>query len=131
VAYTCTAKGKTISVCQGAKTIVYRYGALGHPELEVVSTGADGKAHLAKITGGGDGSQTSVRFSNAGYEYVVYSAVLGSLTDHPGEASSGVVVMQGDNEVSTIDCPESGPRQHVTVLMSVEEETEEWVLGWL
>jgi hypothetical protein len=130
VRYTCAVKGKVISVCEGA-ALSYRYGGLGRPELELTSTGADGKAHLARITGGGGGSQTSLRFSNAGYEYIVFSASQGELASQPGKRSSGVVVMQEGKEISRLDCSEKGERQILSVSRSVEEDRDERYNGWL
>ncbi len=112
VIYSCRLKQHRVSVCASARAIAYRYGSDSKTALEIVSDGADGRAHLGTVRGPGrGGAQTGLRFSNGGYDYIVYSAVGGTETVAPGRQWSGLVVMKGGEEVSSSTCPESGPPQ--------------------
>ena len=87
--YSCSFKHKAVSVCATDRAVTYRYGAPGRTDLKITSNGADGHAHLGTARGPGrGGAQTSLRFSNGGYEYIVYSAVGGTDTAAPGRAWS-------------------------------------------
>ncbi|MGH1556876.1 hypothetical protein ACRAWD_01925 [Caulobacter segnis] len=56
-----------------------------------------------------------MRFSNQGYEYIVYSAIGGTDTEVAGRRWSGLVVMKGGDQVSNQQCPAAGPGQQSTV----------------
>ncbi|MET3665153.1 hypothetical protein [Caulobacter sp. 1776] len=114
--YVCPFKQKTVSVCVTDRTATYRYGPAGKTDLTIASNGADGRAHLGTARGPGrGGEQTSLRFSNGGYEYIVYSAIGGTDTAVPGRHWSGLVVMKGADEVSSMECPARGPAQRFTL----------------
>ncbi|USQ96996.1 hypothetical protein [Caulobacter sp. RL271] len=114
--YSCAFKQKTVSVCATDRTVTYRYGAANKTDLTIVSDGADGKAHATSIRGPGRGGfQTSLRFSNQGYEYIVYSAIGGADTEVAGRRWSGLVVMKGGDQVSNQECPTAGPGQRFTL----------------
>jgi len=114
--YVCPFKQKTVSVCATDRTVIYRYGPAGKTDLTIASNGADGRGHLGTVRGPGrGGAQTSLRFSNGGYEYIVYSAIGGTDTAVPGRQWSGLVVMKGANEVSSAECPARGPAQRFTL----------------
>lgn len=111
--YACPFGKSAVSVCATDHTVTYRHAANGKMDLTIASTGKDGRAHLSTIVGGGGGRQTSLRFSNAGHEYIVYSAGYGALTEVAGQTASGLVVMQGgDRQVSSRQCPVKGKAQH-------------------
>jgi len=114
VAYSCNFGRKAVSVCLGANTATYRYGPLGKPEMSLTSNGRDGRLHRELVTGAGGGTQVHFRFSNAGHEYIVYVGVQGALHSHPGDRWSGLVVMRGDEQVSSQDCPRNGLLQQWT-----------------
>lgn len=132
--YICAFKQKTVSVCATNRTVTYRYGAAGKTDLTIVSDGADGKTHATSIRGPGRGGfQTSMRFSNNGYEYIVYSAIGGSETAVPGRHWSGLVVMKGGDQVSNQECPTTGPGQQFTFDTApsfVPDETKPEFQAW-
>ena len=114
--YACAFKEKAVSVCATNRVVTYRYGASGKIDLKITSNGSDGHAHLGTARGpGGGGEQTSLRFSNDGYEYIVYSAIGGTGTDVAGRHWSGLVVMKGGQEISSVQCPARGPAQRFTL----------------
>lgn len=114
VAYSCTLGRKVVSVCISAgRQVTYRYGPLGKPEMTVVSTGQDGKAHRNEVMLASGGNQQHLRFSNGGYEYLIYSGITGPSFDPPNVRSSGLVVMRGANEVSSKECSRNGELQRL------------------
>lgn len=114
--YACAFKSGAVSVCATDRRVTYRHGAFGKTDLTITSTGADGHAHLDTQRGPGQGGQqTSLRFSNAGYDYIVYAATGGADTAVPGRHWSGLVVMKAGQEVSSVECPSSGPAQRFTL----------------
>ncbi|HWT51758.1 MAG TPA: hypothetical protein VN113_06220, partial [Caulobacter sp.] len=112
--YACPFGKSAVSVCATDRTVTYRHAANGKTDLTITSTGKDGRAHLSTIVGGGGGHQTSLRFSSAGHDYIVYSAVYGALTEAAGRRASGLVVMRGpDRQISSRQCPVGGKAQRL------------------
>ena len=130
VVFSCGIGTKTASVCVGRQTVDYRYGTLGAPEITIASTGADGAAHVSTLSGAGGGSQSAVRFSNAGYDYVVHAMEAGRYTDTPGRASAGVTVLHGDATVADLKCADPAHHQFSTSDIPAQEETEERYQAW-
>jgi hypothetical protein len=130
VLYTCTLGRAVVSVCEGPGAISYRYGPIGKPDLSVSSSGTDGKLHAGVITGGGGGRQDSLRFSNHGYEYIVYSAVAGSLTGTPGLKTSGLTVMKWPETVSERACGQTPSPRLTAPRALVTEEPDERYEMW-
>lgn len=115
VAYSCALGRKVVSVCITAgRRVTYRYGPLGKPEMTVASTGQDGKAFRNEVMLSGGGNQQHLRFNNGGYEYVVYSGITGPGFDPPNVRSSGLVVLRGNDEVSSKECPRNGELQRIS-----------------
>ena len=115
VAYSCTLGRKVVSVCTTAgRQVAYRYGPLGKPEMTVTSTGQDGKAYRNEVMLSGGGNQQHLRFSNGGYEYIVYSGITGPGFDPPNVRGSGLVVLRGNDEVSSKECPRNGELQRIS-----------------
>jgi hypothetical protein len=105
VVYNCAFGRKVASICLAASTVSYRYGPLGAPELQIASTGADGRAFQNRRMASGGTTETSVRFVNKGYSYVIYVEARGAVADHPNENSSGIVVLKSrDDEGTTLMC---------------------------
>jgi hypothetical protein len=114
VAFTCAMGRKVVSVCiQPNRLVAYRYGPLGKPEMVIASSGADGRAHRGEVMLSGGGAQQHLRFHNAGAEYVVYSGITGPGFDPPNVRSSGLVVLRGQDEVSSRACPRNGLLQRI------------------
>lgn len=130
VVFSCTIASETVSVCVSPTMVSYRDGPLGAPELEIASTGVDGRAHASDIVGAGGGRQSAVRFSNGGYEYIVHAMEAGQLTDAPGRAFAGVTVLRGDAAVSDLECPDPARRQFRTSDIPAQGETDERYEVW-
>ncbi len=114
VAYSCAFGRKVVSVCINAgRQVTYRYGPLGKPEMTVASTGQDGKAQRNEIMLAGGGNQQHLRFSSGGYEYLVYSGITGPSFDPPNVRASGLVVLRGNDEVSSKECARNGELQRL------------------
>lgn len=114
VAYSCAIGRKVVSVCiTSGRQVAYRYGPLGTPEMSVISTGQDGKAHRNEVMLSGGGNQQHLRFSNGGYEYLVYSGITGPGFDPPNVRSSGLAVLRGADEVSNRMCTRNGELQRL------------------
>ena len=114
VAYSCAFGRKVVSVCISAgRQVTYRYGPLGKPEMTVASTGQDGKARRNEVMLAGGGNQQHLRFSSGGYEYLVYSGITGPSFDPPNVRASGLVVLRGNDEVSSKECARNGELQRL------------------
>jgi hypothetical protein len=115
VVYSCAMGRKVVSVCVTAgRMVTYRYGPLGKPEMTVASTGQDGKAHRNEVMLSGGGNQQHLRFTNGGYEYVVYSGITGPGFDPANVRSSGLAVLKGEDEVSSKQCSRNGVLQRIS-----------------
>lgn len=132
--YSCLLKKATVAICATPTAVTYRFGGPGAGALQIHSSGSDGAAHLGTLRGPGrGGEQISLRFSNNGYDYIVYSAVGGTLTTAPGKQWSGLVVMQGPNELSNLHCPVRGKQQRFgldDVPSFVPDENRSELLAW-
>ncbi len=79
IIFSCHTKNKIISLCaslQAEKSLVYRYGKLGHEELiysEPVNHNKSSFYTSAHALYGGD--ETSIAFKIATYEYKIYSQI--------------------------------------------------------
>ncbi|MBX7249137.1 MAG: hypothetical protein K1X35_08875 [Caulobacteraceae bacterium] len=114
VAWTCEMGRKVLSVClQANRQAAYRYGPLGKPELQIVSNGRDGRAHRNEVMTSGGGNQQHLRFTNGGYEYIVYSGITGPHFDPANLRSSGLVILRGEEQVASRECPRNGVLQRI------------------
>lgn len=104
VIYSCAFGHKVASICLAPKTVTYRYGPLGRPELEIASNGADGRVFQDVIMGAGGSSEDSVRFVNNGYNYLIYVETRGALADPPNTISSAVEIYKGTEPAATLTC---------------------------
>lgn len=125
VVYACSLGRKVVSVCAAPGLITYRFGRPGRPELEIPATPASGVLHVGTVVGGGGGSQQSLRFSHAGVEYIVFSAVAGSLTDVPGKRWSGVYVARGERQLAALACPSTGKATRISLDAALGDFPEE------
>lgn len=128
--YACPFGKSAVSVCATDRTVTYRHATGGKTDLTIVSTGKDGRASQTTIVGGGGGHQTALRFSNAGHDFIVYSAIYGALTEVAGTHASGLVVMQGGRELSNRACPVTSKAQHLDDALSFVPETNSASDGW-
>lgn len=128
--FSCAIEGKTASVCVGPETVNYRFGPLGAPELQIASTGADGRVHVSDISGAGGGRQSAVRFTSDGYEYIVHAMQAGELTDAPGQSFAGIIVLRGDANVADLKCPDPELHQFRTSDIPAEVEADERYEVW-
>lgn len=103
VVYSCSIRGKVVSVCARPGSVSYRFGPPRAPEIEIASNGRDGRLHWSSGVGGGGGQFNNLRFSRGRYEYVVFSGSPGSLHDAT-EPWSGVQVLQGQADVARLEC---------------------------
>lgn len=111
VVYSCRFGRAVGSVCAVPGRISYRFGPLGKaPELAISSTPDWSNVHIGRITGGGGGYQTHLRFSVEGHDYIVFEGMGGQLTEIPGKRWSGISVWRGETEFPSRSCalPASG-----------------------
>jgi hypothetical protein len=130
VAYSCQFGKKVASVCATGASVAYRYGPVGSPEIEIVSSGRDGLARRSFVVGQGHGREDHVRFSKGDYSYVVHSGVAGELSDIAGHTWSGVVVMQGEAEFARLDCRQNSARQRLKDLPFVDYDADDRFNMW-
>lgn len=129
--YACPFGKSAVSVCATDRAVSYRHATNGKTDLTIASSGKDGRAHQTTIVGGGGGHQTALRFSNAGHDYIVYSAIYGALTEVAGQRASGLVVLQGDRQVSNRACPVNGKAQRIDAVPAfVPDETDPEFEAW-
>ena len=107
VVYSCHFGAKLGSVCLGRSSLHYRFGAAGHPAMDIASTPDWGNIHLGGNRSQGGLNQDSIRFTNGMTHYVVHSDMTGSLNENPGRPSSGIEVLggeQGERTLASLDC---------------------------
>ena len=113
--YACSFGDRQVAVCATDRRLSYRFGTSRRTDLEIDSRPGHVRAYVGGVVGGGGGSQSHIRFTNNGYQYVVHSMEQGRMMDHPGRRSSGVTVMHGETEaapvVRSLDCPRTGDVQ--------------------
>jgi hypothetical protein len=71
-----------------------------------------------------------VRFSNAGYEYIVHAMQAGALTEAPGQYFAGVTVLRGQTVVASLECPDPANHQFSWTDIPAQHETDERYEGW-
>ena len=113
VAYACTAGAKLVSLCALGDGLTYRYGKPGKPELSYPAAGAAARtAFRFSSTAYSGGGEARVRFTNGGYEYVLYTALIarGWNADgtRDGGTYDGVLVRKRGRNVANIRCTQ-GP----------------------
>lgn len=111
VAFTCTAGKKLISFCASGNVLRYRFGAPGKPEMTYPAQALNTPAREAfrySFTGYSGGGESRVRFNNSGYEYIVYTAMLGGAWHPDGTRDhrqyDGVLVRRGGKTVGNVRC---------------------------
>lgn len=109
--YVCDFGRRQVAVCSTDNSLTYRFGSASRTELELTSSGGSSTAAVSAVTGGGGGKQTHIRFTNGDYDYIVHTMVAGGLTERPGQRSSGLTVMRGEQEVSVMACGRTGDDQ--------------------
>lgn len=108
--FSCDLGTKVLSVCQlPDERVRYRFGPPGKPELVL-----DSIAHLSSRPYPG-GGETRLRFSNEGYDYLVFDLMRHREMPDEGtglrgiEEQAGVHVVQGGVRLATLTC--DGPAQ--------------------
>lgn len=125
--FSCTLKGKVASVCATPGQATYRYGRPGSPEMEIAS--GEGRAFQSVVIGGGGGSQTSLRFSNKGFNYIVSSGEQGSLHDSPGKTWSVLTILQGDRIIASRTCKLTSPWDRIRD-SGLPDDPDERFVAW-
>ena len=105
VLYSCRFSRAVGSVCLDGKTVHYRYGPAGRPEIDIAGDDGWTNVHFNTTVGGGGGRQHHVRFTAGRYDYVVYEAVGGGLTEVPGRRWSGINVARDGRDLALLECP--------------------------
>lgn len=107
VIFSCRVGRKVGSVCAGAKSLHYRFGPLGKPEITVSSKPDWSNIHMWGNRSQGGLNQDQIRFTNGDTHYVVFDGETGSLNENPGVRFSGIAVIRGSSSeglVATLDC---------------------------
>lgn len=112
VAFTCRAGAKVISFCASGDVLHYRFGKPGRAELSYPAGNAPARSVFrfssAAYSGGGE---ARVRFTNGGYDYLVYTALIAGSWNADGtrdhEELDGVLVRKGGRKVANIRCTTS------------------------
>ncbi|WP_421933296.1 hypothetical protein [Phenylobacterium sp.] len=125
--FSCAFKGKVASVCATPGQATYRYGRPGSPEIEIASGG--GHAFQSVVIGGGGGSQTSLRFTNKGFNYIVSSGEQGSLHDAPGKTWSVLTILQDDKVVASRTCKLTSPWDRIQE-SGLPDDPDERFVAW-
>lgn len=131
--YACDFGAKQVAVCSSGATVTYRYGPAAKAELVLTRTVGQPGLVQDGIRGGGGGSQTSLTFSQGEYDYTVYSAAYGELTEVAGQTSSGVAVQKGHDEPVAQVCPQKTGAQAISTLnipAEVPSQTDETKSMW-
>lgn len=105
VIYSCDLSGRRrVSVCRDQRTVLYRFGPAGRPELELgrsappVTRGF--RSYFAY--------EYRLRFPNGAYSYAIYDK-----SDQKGDGS-GVVVWRKGKLLARYACPRYGPMQKLS-----------------
>lgn len=112
VAFTCRAGVKVISFCAHGDILHYRFGRPGKAELNFPAGDPPARSVFqyssAAYSGGGE---ARVRFTNAGYDYLVYTALIAGNWNADGtrdhEELDGVLVRKNGRKVANIRCTTS------------------------
>jgi hypothetical protein len=131
--YACDFGAKQVAVCSTGTTVTYRYGPAAKAELVLARTVGQPGLVQDGIRGGGGGSQTSLTFSQGEYDYTVYSAAYGELTEVAGQTSSGLAVQKGHEEPVAQVCPQKTEAQAISTLNippEVPSQTDETKSMW-
>ncbi|CAN5411664.1 hypothetical protein BH10PSE1_BH10PSE1_30370 [soil metagenome] len=131
--YICDFGAKRVAVCSKGATFIYRYGPSAKAELVLTRTAGQPGLLRDGIYGGGGGSQTSLTFVEGDYDYTVYSAVYGELTDIAGQTSSGLAVQKGHDEPVVRQCPLKTDAQSIGMVSIPEDvavQTDESKSMW-
>lgn len=108
VVYACDFGRKRVSICQQGRTMIYRYGPPGAPEIEL---GRDAPP-TSIVLGNQEASEVRLRFANGEYSYFVYVRYANiDMGRSPEGRSTGILVWRGDEPVMERRCPQSGPLQ--------------------
>ncbi|MCX7285869.1 MAG: hypothetical protein NTX28_17840 [Novosphingobium sp.] len=95
VVYSCRFGTRLGSVCLGRKSVHYRFGRPGSPEIALASTPDWSNIHTGGNRSQGGLNQDHIRFTNGQTHYVVHQDETGSLNENPGIGSSGIEVLGG------------------------------------
>lgn len=125
IAYSCRFGENVVSICSTPTTITYRYGPLNRPEIQIASNGVDGRAF--QQVGGPKGVRLSkLRFSNAGYDYVVTGL-------EKDVRISWLAVYRGAGRpLGERECPQGGELQSLNIpgRPSIADEADPFFRGW-
>jgi hypothetical protein len=127
VIFACALKGKVVSVCAKPGQATYRFGRPGSPEMEIAS--GDGHAFQSGVIGGGGGGQTSLRFTNKGFSYIVSSGEQGSLHDSPGKRWSVLTILEGDRIIASRTCKLTSPWSRIQE-SGLPDDPDERFVAW-
>lgn len=106
IVYSCRFGRKTASLCLGSKSIVYRYGRLGRPEIELASAPDWSNVHIGMLYSQAL-SENHVRITRGPISYTVRFGEAGQLSDIPGTIISGISVVRGsdtDHPIASHEC---------------------------
>lgn len=92
--YSCRFGAKIGSLCLGNRSLHYRFGPLGRPEIDLASAPDWSNVHTHRLYSHAL-AQNHVRMTRGSINYIVHFGEAGNLSDVPGKSMSGLVVVDG------------------------------------
>ncbi|MFA5990521.1 MAG: hypothetical protein WC803_13075 [Sphingomonas sp.] len=106
VFFSCPFGARIGSVCGGPGALHYRFGPKGKPAIDITNDADWQNIFIGRIVGGGGGYQDSLRFSRGDYDYIVYIAEYGPLTQLAGKSAGGIEVERDGRSIASFHCPD-------------------------
>jgi hypothetical protein len=94
VVYSCSFGRKMASLCLGKRSVHYRFGLAGRPEIDLASTPGWSNVRTHQLYSNAF-AQEHVRISKGAISYLVHFGEAGRFSDVPGMRISGIVVLDG------------------------------------
>jgi hypothetical protein len=102
--FSCSLGVKRVSVTAVGNQLIYTFGAVGRPEIQIVGSAASGNLFWQSDLFSRYAAYDQIRFTSGQFSYVVYDLI--PTADGSGPATAGLLVWRGRTKIAEFSCRE-------------------------
>jgi hypothetical protein len=123
--FSCSLGAKRVSVTAVGNQLIYSFGAVGRPEIQIVGSAANGNLFWQSDLFSRYAAYDQIRFTSGQFSYVVYDLI--PTADGSGPAAAGLLVWRGRTKVAEFSCRERATvNARLVERMRLPDDSGQW-----